>query len=143
MLNFFFILLGIPTRKNGNAGFFFIILICYLVLFFLKGGVTISVWLDRFFQKSTIAVFYDQYYGQAIFSLPALTLELVLILYAYVCMYCKLSYENLQIVNHFYSLYFFKYLIEKNIACIMIFFFKGGAKYLCTPINKEVRGGER
>lgn len=59
-------------------------------------------------------------------------------------MYCKLSYEDLQIVIHFYSLYFFKYLIGKNIACIMIFFLKGGgAKYVCTPTNKEVRGGER
>lgn len=42
MLNFLFILLGIPTRKNGNKGFFFIILICYLDFFF-GGGVTISV----------------------------------------------------------------------------------------------------
>lgn len=64
-------------------------------------------------------------------------------------MYCKLSYEDLQIVIHFYSLYFFKYLIGKNIACIMIFFFKGGGglnMYVHQQIKKlgegKGKGGE-
>lgn len=63
-------------------------------------------------------------------------------------MYCKLSYEDLQIVIHFYSLYFFKYLIGKNIACIMIFFLKGGGlnMYVHQQIKKlgegKGKGGE-
>lgn len=55
-------------------------------------------------------------------------------------MYYKLSYEDLQIVIHFYSLYFFKYLIGKNIACIMIFFFKGGGGLnMYVPVHQQIK----